>query len=148
MYDIPEINNGRPYRSPINHKHSFSAVLTYDISKKLSASADWVYYSGSPTTYPALRYKFGEAYVPVYSQRNADNMPDYHRLDLSVTLKGAKRQANRRWGGEWNFSVYNVYDRHNAWSITTGYNRLDNQMEARKVYIFSVLPSVAYNLNF
>lgn len=148
MYDIPEINDGKPYRSPVNHEHAFNVVCNYDFTKRVSASADWVFYSGAPTTFPAAKYMYGGAFVPVYPGRNEDTMPDYHRLDLSLTVKGKKRVRGERWGGEWNFSVYNVYDRHNAWAVTTGYNRADKQMEARKVYIFSVLPSVSYNIAF
>lgn len=148
MYDIPEINGGRPYRSPLNHEHAVNFVMTYDFSKRLSASATWIYYSGSPTTYPVARYRFGNSFVPVYSGRNEDNMPDYHRLDLSLNLKTRKRVEGKRWSGEWNFSVYNAYNRHNAWSISNGYNRAENQMSSTLIYLFAAVPSVAYNITF
>ena len=41
-------------------------------------------------------------------------MPDYHRLDLSLTFKG---KPGKKWQDELNVSVYNVYNRHNAWAI-------------------------------
>ena len=58
MYHIPEINDGVPYQSPLNHEHAVNFVLTYDFSKQLSASTEWVFYSGAPTTYPIGRYQF------------------------------------------------------------------------------------------
>lgn len=148
LYDIPEINEGKPYRSPMNHEHAVNFVFTYVFTKRLDASATWIYYSGAPTTYPVSRYYFGNSYIPIYSDRNEDSMPDYHRLDLSVNLKTKGRAEGKRWTGEWNFSIYNAYNRHNAWTISSGYNRAENQMSSTLVYLFSIVPSVSYNLIF
>ena len=39
--------------------------------------------------------------MPIYGERNGSRLPDYHRLDLSATLK-AKAKANRR-NDSWSF---------------------------------------------
>ena len=148
LYDIPELNSGKEYRSPLNHEHAVNFVLTYDFNKRLSASTEWVFYSGSPTTYPIGRYTHMGSWVPVYSERNNDRLPDYHRLDLSLTYRTAGRAEGKRWSGEWNLSFYNAYSRHNAWSIAFNYDRLDNTAKAIKVYLFTVIPSVSYNIKF
>lgn len=148
LYDIPELNGGKEYRSPLNHEHAVNFVLTYDFNKRLSASTEWVFYSGSPTTYPIGRYTHMGSWVPVYSERNNDRLPDYHRLDLSLTYRTAGRAEGKRWSGEWNLSFYNAYSRHNAWSIAFNYDRLDNSAKAIKVYLFTVIPSVSYNIKF
>ena len=148
MYDIPEINGGIPYPSPLNHEHAVNFVLSYDITKQLSASAEWVFYSGSPTTYPVGRFNFRDVWKPVYSARNEDRLPDYHRMDLSLTYKTKGRLKGKRWSGEWNLSVYNAYARHNAWSIAFNYNREEEKAEALKVYLFTAIPSLSYNLKF
>lgn len=148
LYDIPELNGGKEYRSPLNHEHAVNFVLTYDFSKRLSASSEWVFYSGSPTTYPVGRYSHMGSWVPVYSERNSDRLPDYHRLDLSLTYRTAKRAAGKRWSGEWNLSFYNAYSRHNAWSIAFNYDRENNYARAIKVYLFTIIPSVSYNIKF
>ncbi len=148
MYDIPEINGGIPYPSPLNHEHAVNFVLSYDITKQLSASAEWVFYSGSPTTYPVGRFNFRDVWNPVYSARNEDRLPDYHRMDLSLTYKTKGRLKGKRWSGEWNLSVYNAYARHNAWSIAFNYNREEEKAEALKVYLFTAIPSLSYNLKF
>ena len=147
-FDIDGINGGVPYRSPLNHEHAVNFVSSWDISRRVSASATWLFYSGSATTYPVGRFSFGGTYVPIYSSRNEDNIPDYHRADVSLTLKSRRRVAGERWSSEWNFSVYNLYGRHNAWSVSYGYNRTEDKMEATKVYLFSIVPSVSYNLKF
>ncbi len=145
-YKIPEINEGKPYDSPMNHKHSVSVIGTYRFGKRLSASADWVYYSGAPTTYPSGVIQVGDTRVPFYSDRNQDHFPDYHRLDLSLTLQGRRVPSGKRGHGEWNFSVYNVYSRHNAWALDFHYNDDTEEITARKVYLFTTIPSISYTL--
>ena len=145
-YKMPEINEGKPYDSPMNHKHSVSVIGTYRFGKRLSASADWVYYSGAPTTYPSGVIQVGDTRVPFYSDRNKDHFPDYHRLDLSLTLQGRRVPSGKRGHGEWNFSVYNVYSRHNAWALDFHYNDDTEEITARKVYLFTAIPSISYTL--
>lgn len=142
---IPEINEGRPYDSPRNHEHSLSVVASYNISRRLSASADWIYYSGAPTTFPAGVYEVGGSFIPLYSDRNNDRFPDYHRLDCSLTLLGKNPQ--KRVHGEWNLSIYNVYSRHNAWALDFAYND-EGELKAKKYYLFTIIPSVSYTLYF
>ena len=52
------------------------------------------------------------------------------------------------WGSEWNISVYNGYARHNAWSVAFMYNMEKEKPQAMKVYIFTIIPSVSYNVYF
>ena len=147
-YKIPEINDGKPYRSPLNHRHAVNFVLSYDFSKCWTLSTDWVFYSGAPTTYPVGRYKYGNSYVPIYSSRNEDSMPDYHRMDLSLTARTRRRAGGKPWSSEWNLSLYNAYSRHNAWSLAFGYNSQTHEAEVLKVYLFTIIPSISYNINF
>ena len=147
-YCIPELNGGKPYRSPLNHRHAVNFVLSYDITKCWTVASDWVYYSGAPTTFPTGRFVYGDRLVPIYSSRNEDSMPDYHRLDLSITARTPRRAEGKRWSSEWNLSVYNAYSRHNAWALAFGYNRETNEAEVRKVYLFTIVPSISYNIQF
>ena len=147
-YDIPELNGGNPYPSPLNHEHAVNLVLTYDFSKRWSASTEWVFYSGAPTTYPVGRFEYMGRWVPVYSSRNEDRLPDYHRMDLSLTYRTKRRVAEKRWSAEWNLSLYNAYSRHNAWSVAFTYNRQDEEPQAAKIYLFTVIPSLSCNIKF
>ena len=86
--------------------------------------------------------------------RNNVRIPSYHRLDLSATLEG-KRNEERRWQSSWVFSVYNVYNRRNPFSI---YFQQDSdripvgQPATTEAVRFSVvgnfIPSIAYNFKF
>ncbi len=145
---VPEINGGKPYLSPYDHTHDCSIVLNRKLSKRTSLSANWVFYTGAPVTFPVGRYEVGGDIIPLYSERNAERMPDYHRLDLSLILSG-KDKPNRKWRGEWVFSVYNAYGRKNAWAIN--FVRDDDNptiTKAQKTYLFSFIPSVTYNFKF
>lgn len=147
-YIIPEINGGQPYASPLNHDHNVDFLLTYDMSDRLTASAAWVYCSGAPTTFPIGRYAIGGSYAPIFASRNSSRLPDYHRLDLSLKLKTRRRMENLKWSGEWDFSLYNAYSRHNVWSVAFSYSQFEDKPQAVKLYLFPILPSVSYNLQF
>jgi len=145
---IPDINNGKKYNSPYDKPHAVNVVINYDITHRITTSATWVFATGLPVTLPTGRAIIGNAILPVYSTRNAYRMPDYHRLDISISLKG-KEKPGRRWSGEWNLSVYNAYNRHNAWSINfTQDNANPTITYAEKTYLFAIIPALTYNFKF
>ncbi|MFT3737641.1 MAG: TonB-dependent receptor [Breznakibacter sp.] len=145
---INGINDNEWYLSPYDHPHDCSVVLNHRLSKRVMLSGNWVYFTGSPTTFPVGRFESGGTVVPIYSKRNAERMPDYHRLDLGCTIAG-KEKPGRRWQGEWVISLYNAYARHNAWSISFVADEDDPYMtKAQKTYLFSMIPSVTYNFKF
>jgi len=144
---IPEVNKGETYLSPYDKTHVLNVVANYELSKKLSLSAIWVYATGNPTTYPSGRFEIGGEYFPIYSGRNEFRRPDYHRLDLSMTFK-PRPNTKRRVRGEWNFSVYNAYGKKNPWMITYNQNDETGMPYAQMLYLFGVVPSVSYNFSF
>lgn len=145
---VEQINNGNRYMSPYNHTHDVSVVGTYVFNDRISVSGNWVFISGAPTTFPVARYEVGGDIVPFYSSRNDDRMPNYHRLDLSMTLK-CRKNPSRRWKGEWVFSFYNAYNHHNTWAIRFQRQEDDtNTIKAKSVYLFPIIPSVSYNFKF
>ncbi len=145
---IEGINNGDPYPAPYDKPHDVSIVANYDLSPKVSFSANWVYATGIPATFPAGRYEIMGNILPLYTGRNAYRYPYYHRLDLSITYKPNVNKG-RKWQGEWNLSVYNAYNRKNAWAINfVQDNSNPNVTYAEKTYLFSVLPALTYNFTF
>lgn len=145
---IPEINGGREYNSPYDKPHNINVVASYDFTMRISASFTWVYATGLPVTFPTGRAVVGNAIIPIYSERNAYRMPDYHRLDASITLKG-KEKEGRKWYSELNLSVYNVYNRHNAWAINFASDSKDpNITYAEKTYLFAIIPALTYSIKF
>jgi hypothetical protein len=145
---IAEINNGNPYPAPYDRPHNLAVVFNYQISKRFTVSANWVYATGSAVTFPTGRAVIGGKVVPIYSDRNAYRYPDYHRLDLSVIFYG-KKKPGTRFTWDMNLSVYNVYNRHNTWAITFEQESDDpNVTYAEKIYLFGIVPSFTFNFHF
>lgn len=146
--EFKDINNANPYNASYDRPRDISIVLNYNISKRLIGGINWVYSSGLPVTFPTGRAVWGNKIVPIYSDRNDFRMPDYHRMDVSLTLK-PKDKPNRKWNGEWNLSLYNAYSRKNAWSINF-LQDTENPYKtyAEMTYLFSIIPSISYNFKF
>jgi hypothetical protein len=145
---VPEINNGKRYPSLYDKPHTINFVTSYAISRRVNASLTWTYATGLPLTLPTGRAVLGNAVIPLYSDRNSYRMEDYHRMDLSVTLK-AREKEGRRFNSELNLSVYNVYNRHNSWAISIVADE-DNPIVTymEKTYLFSVIPALTWNMKF
>ena len=144
---IDEINGGKWYRSPYDKPHNISVVANYELSRKWSFGANWVYASGTPVTYPTGKYLIEGSYMPYYSGRNEYRYPAYHRLDLSATVKLSK--PGKKFQSELNFSLYNAYGRKNPWTVN--FTQDDEQPDltyAEKMYLFTFIPSVTWNFNF
>ncbi|MCX6306326.1 MAG: TonB-dependent receptor [Bacteroidetes bacterium] len=145
---ITEINNNNPYPAPYDKPNNISVVLNYVISKRFTVSANWVYATGSPVTFPVARAENNNAIFAIYSGRNEYRYPDYHRLDLSLTFF-SKQKPGKRFNWDLNFSVYNAYNRHNTWSINFSEdNIVPNKTNADKIYLFGIIPSVTFNFHF
>jgi len=142
---IPEINSGEWYNATWDKTHDASLVLSYELSKRVMLSANWVYATGRAVTYPTGKFTYNGLTVPVYSDRNAERMPHYHRGDVGLTLKN-KEKEGRKYFWDLNFSVYNVYNRYNAYTVSFGEDD-DNpeQQVANKTYIFPILPALTWN---
>ena len=142
---VKGISHDKEYRSPYDRPHCISIVVNYEFNDRLNVSANWIYNTGQPVTYPYGKFTdHGSTYAIYNGYRNQSRYPDYHRLDLSITWKG---KDHERWHGEWNASVYNVYGRHNTWAVMFSPGD-DNTLETKKMYLFSIVPSISYNFKF
>ena len=143
---ISGINNNDWYPSRQDRTHEISIVGVYDYTEKLSFSAAWIYYTGNAVTFPSGKYEVdGETYL-VYTERNGYRMPDYHRLDLSVTYY---RKKTATYESSWNFSLYNAYGGENAFTISFRDNDEDpSRTSAYQTTLFRWVPSVTYNFLF
>lgn len=146
MRQFDEVNNGNPFPARHDRTHDFSAVLMYDIFQRLQFSAAWVYYTGNAVTFPSGKYRIEQKMISYYTERNGFRMPDYHRLDLSLVLHGKKRDG---FESSWQLSVYNAYGRENAYIIKFRNKAANpNEMEAVKVSLFKMVPSLSYRFSF
>jgi hypothetical protein len=150
---IAGVNNGNVFPSNFDRRHSFNATALFEVNKRWTLSAAFMYASGRPLTLPIGRYELDGQNVDWFGERNSTRLPDAHRLDLSATLHGKQKG---RFKSYWVFSIYNVYGQKNPFAITTRVAQDANgnvigdgtQKEARLTYFFNFLPSVAYNFKF
>ena len=144
---IDEINDGNKYPAPYDSPHDVSIVLNFEATQRLSLSANWIYSTGKPVTFPTGRAVIDGVVVPIYSDRNAYRMMDYHRLDVSLTLHQKPSDARFNW--DLVFSVYNAYNRHNTWSINFVQDAANPYMTyAEQTYLFGLIPAITFNFRF
>ena len=121
-------------------------VLNATPDKHNSFSFIFAYNTGRAFSSPTGTYTLDGQQLPLYTARNNDRIPAYHRLDFSWTITNPSMKE-KRWEGSWIFTVYNVYGRANAYSVF-----FTNGQDGTKVYQLSVfanpLVSLAYNFKF
>jgi hypothetical protein len=143
---IEGINNSNYYPAKQDRTHDISIVGIYDFSKKWTASATWVYYTGNAVTFPSGKYQINGLVTNYYTERNGYRMPAYHRLDIGITWQNMKTE---RFESSFNFSCYNVYGRENAYSITFQKDPKDaTKTQALQTTLFRWVPSITYNVKF
>lgn len=164
MRRFPDINEGREFPSRWDRRHDLSVVASYDLNKRWSFGAAFVYATGQAVTIPVNRYFIEGRLVSEYTERNGYRMAPYHRLDLSATLNGRDtrevkdpatgevQQVPKRFTSSWTFGVYNAYNRMNPYFIyfdAAGNPAEGNfQVVAKQVSLFAILPSVTWNFKF
>jgi hypothetical protein len=148
------INNGQYYVTNYDKPHNLAVTGNYQLNKRWSISANFIFQSGRPITYPESKYTFNGLSVPEYSDRNAYRLPAYHRLDISATLKG---KENKKYKRQWVFGIYNLYNRQNAANITfreevtttpNNYEVGTGVNNAYRLTFFGIIPSVTYEFKF
>ena len=161
---FPDLNENKTFPAKYDRRHDVSIVLTFEINKKWTIGATWIYATGNSLNLPESRLFLngpidlaqlvtnqtvpGQIYYE-YGERNSYRQDPYHRLDISATLQGKK---HKKWEGSWNFSVFNVYNRYNPYFIyfddsideSTGQLKL----QAKQVSLFPIIPSITYNFKY
>ena len=140
------INFSNWYNTPYDKPHDFSINSEYILSKKLKIVGNFIYQTGQPTNYPNSQYTYMNLNVPNYGKRNSQRLPNYHRMDINLTLTPERK--NKKIESSWVFGIYNLYDRDNASSIIFRRNNETLKNEAVQISIFGIVPSVTYNFKF
>ncbi|MDX1427078.1 MAG: TonB-dependent receptor [Salegentibacter mishustinae] len=140
------VNNGEFFPTNFDKPHDFSAVLNYKLTQRFSFSANFVYQTGRPVTYPIGKYNFNNSEYVLYSDRNQFRIPDYYRLDLSFNVEG-NHKIEKFAHSFWNISVYNVLGRNNPYSVF--FVTDSGEVKAYQSSIFSIpIPTITYNFRF
>ena len=151
---------GKWYPARYDQRHNFKIAAFYEASERVSMSANFTYITGTPTTFPTHRYEFDYLTIPENASNSRNNLriPDYHRLDFSITILGKK--VNRKGKPRKNqdskvITIYNLYNRRNPFSIYFAQSDVRNavgepvQTEGNQVSILgAIVPSFTYNFKF
>lgn len=153
------INNGRKYPAFYDRPHEICLYMTYDVSERFYASLNWYYSTGAAITTPSGFFFYQDHSVPVYTYKNNDRFPGYHRLDLSILFRLNKRP--HRYQHQLGFSIFNLYGRKNP--IFVNFNKIENNKQKLVIpsdfgnmpslltthtYVYNVIPSITYYFKF
>jgi outer membrane receptor protein involved in Fe transport len=114
-YHFPELKED-PYPALHDQTHEFKIVNSYEWNN-WTFSGTWIFATGKPYTEPigveevTLSNGFTIDQV-VVGEKNSARLPDYHRLDLSVTYDFSLGGATNSVLG---LTLFNVYNRKNVW---------------------------------
>jgi hypothetical protein len=148
-----QINNNNYFPSNYDKPNSLILNANYHISRRWRFSGSFTYNTGRPVTLPELKYNFDGYELVYYSDRNKYRLPDYHRLDVSITLDESLR-LKKKWKGSWTLSIINLYGRKNPFSV---YYKKVTPTESNNYRTYSLfqlyiigrpLPTLTYNFNF
>ncbi len=154
-----DINNNETYPASYDRPNDICVNIAYNAGRRWSFSANWIYLTGEPVSTPIGFYYYNGYSVPIYGSKNNDRLPDYHRLDLSVTLKLNKPE--RRYKHSLSFTLYNAYARRNP--ISVNFNKIindngdfvvpidingNNEIVPTTISVIGVIPSITYNFKF
>lgn len=141
-----QINNGEYFPSNFDKPHDVSLVTNYKFTKRFSLSANFVYQTGRPVTFPVGSYFLNGSEYALYSDRNKFRIPDFYRLDLSLNIEG-NHKIKKFAHSFWNISVYNVLGRNNPYSVF--FVTENGSLKALQSSIFAIpVPTITYNFKF
>jgi len=164
QWKFPELNFGETFFPRYDRRHDISIVGIYELSKRITLSATWVYGTGNALTIPVSKfYTGGNYYKPEgannywglypntseYGKKNAFRAEAYHRMDVAIQFHKKKKRHERTW----EFGLYNAYNRKNPFFYNI--NRREDPANAKqsinvltRYSLFPVLPSFSYNFKF
>ncbi len=146
-----DLNFGKKFFYRFDRRNDLSVVLTYDINEFWDLGMVFVYGTGNAVTLGSQNYSIApnslsnQYYQGVtnFEQLNGYRMPSYHRMDF-----GANYKKMKKWGHSViSFSVYNLYNRQNAFAIYQGTNTSNNPV-LKQIALFPMIPSISWKFKF
>ncbi len=155
-----EINNGNSYSPYYDKPHRVNFFLSYQLGERWKLSTNWIYNSGTRYTKPTGFYNYNSYSIPVYTEKNNAKLPDYHRLDVSVSFR-INKSNTVKYKHLITISIINLYNRKNPISIN--FNKIqnedgefliptnyitENQLFPTKTYLSGTIPTISYQFSF
>jgi hypothetical protein len=162
-HQFDDVNDGKPYFARYDRRHDVSVVGVYELSRRITLSATWVYGTGNAITLPLATYPAYEhqplanswwwySTVQDYGEKNSFRMRPYHRLDLGAQF----HRKYEKYETTLEISVYNAYNRANPfiyfireeykYNPRTGVETYQNRL--KQLSLFRFIPSISYAIKF
>ena len=142
------LNNGLPFPASLDRRHDLSLAASYMPGERWELSTVFVYASGGAYTPTRDLYIAGGSFVRGHGSYNGARLPDYHRLDLSVTYWLRRKP----WRSGINLSLFNLYAHRNplyiSWPVLVDEEKHEYQIHPRRHYLYTVIPSVSWIFKF
>jgi hypothetical protein len=140
------VNYGQPYAANYDRPHTINATMVINQGDHHDFSFNFTYSTGRPFTSPQGYIKYANQVLPFYFLRNDSRLPDYHRLDFAWNIYNPQLR-DKKFKGNFAFSVYNLYGRKNAYSVF--FRSEENLLKAYKLTIFGApIVSLSYKFTF
>lgn len=168
QWQFNELNDGKKFYPRYDRRHDISLVGVYELSPRITLSANWVYGTGNALSMPLGTYTtydksgtrnylnglfdYGKQ-VDDYGDKNSFRAEAYHRFDLGIQFHKKMKRHERTW----EFSVYNLYDRRNPFIYLLSNKVIDqpgspDHKKSKTVLdrysIFPIIPSFSYMFKF
>ncbi len=166
-WKFPELNFGETFYPRYDRRHDISVVGIFELNKRVTLSAVWVYGTGNALTVPLSRFNaygdnasvrsfqpellnwYGRS-VNEYGPKNSFRAEPYHRLDVAIQFHKKMKRHERTW----EIGVYNAYNRRNPFFYQLGSEKSgfgtgeSNKTVLQRVSLFPFIPSISYNFKF
>ncbi|NIJ52628.1 TonB-dependent receptor [Dyadobacter arcticus] len=159
-WKFADLNFGRTFYPRYDRRHDISVVGIFELNKRITLSATWVYGTGNALTLPISRfstfensfllrpYSYGNLNTE-YGKKNSFRAEAYHRADLAIQYHKKKKRFEQTW----ELGVYNAYSRKNPffYEIRGKPDPKDTSILTNvltRYSLFPILPSVTYNFKF
>ena len=160
LLKIDGLNYNQEYKARQDKPADFSISAAYFLRPRWLLSANFLYSSGLMTTTPTAFYNYRGTQVPIYTEQNNERMPNYKRFDI-----GSDFRLNNNKDGSFEhhliISFYNFFYSKNAaflyFNKTTDSegnfvvpaDKLNSSEQVPTYrFIYSIIPSINYNLRF
>jgi len=157
---IKDVNSNQKFPAKHDKPHNINMNISYHKGKRWDFSANWVFASGMRYSSPTGFYNYNGYNIPIYSEKNNDKLPNYHRLDISAKLN-LNIKESARYKHDFTFSIFNLYGRNNL--IAVNFNKIETENGEFKVpgnlvseqefvptslSLLGFMPSISYSFSF
>lgn len=145
-----ELNKGNAFFSKYDRRHDLSFLGKYDLTKRLSFTAAFVFATGSRLTPIVGQFIMPNSsltnidILPIYSDKNSIVLPPSHRLDINFVIKS---KPEKKFSNEWHIGAYNFYNQSQPYRIKI-VQTANGGYKYQAVGLFGFVSSVAYNFKF